>query len=116
MKEICAPTSSQNREHVLESFGLVTGSIPYDIQAVDKARQHVEKEGGRELLVEACCTAGAFEAITKLVDGTGRQVLSERSSKAKFLVMKLFKNRHTVVGIVAATVAAALATILAMER
>ncbi len=115
MKEICAPTS-QNREHALESFGLVTGSIPYDAQAVDTARQNVEMEGGRELLVEACCTAGAFEAITKLVDGTGRQVLSERSSKAKFLIMKVFKNRHTVVGIAAATVAAALAAICILKR
>lgn len=114
MKEMCAPIS-QHRDHVLETFGLVTGSIPFDVQAVGKAREKVEKEGGRELLVEACAVAGAFEAITRLVDGTGRQLPLQRESRTKLLIMKVFKNRHTA-GMAAAAVAVAFGVVSVMKR
>lgn len=106
MKGICPPTS-QHRDHVLETFGSLVSTIPFDSNRVDEARDGVVKEGGKELLVETCAVAGAFEAITKLVDGSGRQFASKLEIRAKTFVMKTFKHRYAIAFFVA-TIAVAV--------
>lgn len=95
MKVICPPTS-QAREQALELFASICSSIPFDDGQLSEARANVVKEGGKELLVEASAVVGAFEAITKLVDATGRQLMSKPKTRIKVLVMKTLKNRNVI--------------------
>lgn len=115
MKGICPPTS-RHRELALESFASLVSSIPFDTDQAGKARDDVVKVGGKELLVEACAVAGAFEAITKLVDATGCQLMSRQKTKINIFIMKTFKNRNTIGAVATAIAVAAVAVSMSTMR
>jgi hypothetical protein len=47
-------------------------TLPFNVEVVRKSLKVVEHIGGMELVAEACNTAAAFEAITRVVDATNR--------------------------------------------
>ncbi len=61
-----APNLDQ-RQDALRAFALQVATLPFDIQKVRDALDVVELAGGKELALEACMTASAFEAITRAV-------------------------------------------------
>ena len=62
-------------------LGSTIAALPFDAKTVERAREKVKEVGGIELVVEACIIARAFEygSLTKLVDGTGRELPPKRS-------------------------------------
>ena len=46
---------------------------PLDMEKVELAREELLKDGGENLMVEACSIVGAFALMTSVVDATGRR-------------------------------------------
>lgn len=103
------------REGALAELASAIAALPLDLGRLEQARGEVERVGGRELLAEACAVAGAFEAITKLVDATGREVPSIGFQRFKGVVMTLMKHR-TAIGWTGASLVAACATQMFLFR
>ena len=105
-----SPLEVQRREDALAALGTAVGSIPFDARAMKDARDMVEKVGGMELVVESCMTAAAFEAITKVVDATGRTLPSKLSNRISFMIIRCVQLRWTVAAGMVVVVAAAMAS------
>lgn len=96
MKNIASSVSDQ-REIVLERLGTAVASVPFRVDKVLAAMEEVKAVGGVELCIEAAATCGAFEAITKVVDATGRKTASREMERLKATVMTISKHRTVVV-------------------
>jgi len=100
-----------SREEALVELGAAVASRPWNAGRVEAAAKRVKEEGGAELLVEAAAVAGAFEAITKVVDATGRKEPSGGMQRAQRVVMTVMKHRAQIACLAgAALVAAAIAS------
>jgi len=118
MKDLSVPPFSSSslennrddREAILTALSTAAGSIPFYPKAMKVACDNVKELGGMELVVEACATIGAFEAITKLVDATGKTLHSKREDKVHFAVVRCIQQRYAIGAALAAIVAAAVAS------
>jgi hypothetical protein len=73
MKEVASSTDHVKRENALSELGTAMAFMPWNIdRVVMTAMEEVRVVEGMELCVEAAAVAGAFEAITKIVDATGQ--------------------------------------------
>jgi len=87
-------------------LGCAIAALPFDAKTVERAREKVKEVGGMELVVEACIIAGAFESITKLVDGTGRELPPKWIMGVSTVMMRMMKH-SVAIGLVGVSVAAA---------
>ena len=74
-------------------LGAAVASRPWHAGRVQAAARAVEDAGGAGLLVEAAAAAGAFEAITKVVDATDKKETSGGLRRAQRVVMTVLKHR-----------------------
>lgn len=87
-------------------LGSAIAALPFEVKTVERAREKVKEVGGMELVVEACIIAGAFESITKLVDGTGCGLPPKWIIGVNIGMMRMMKHR-VAIGLVGVSVAAA---------
>lgn len=109
------PVGGASRLGALAELGAAVASRPWSDGRVRAAAGAVEKAGGAGLLVEAAAAAGAFEAITKVVDATARKEPSGAAQRAQRLVMTALKHRVRIAclagaALVAITVGVAIRT------
>ena len=109
------PAGGASRLGALAELGAAVASRPWDAGRVRAAARAVEETGGAGLLVEAAAAAGAFEAITKVVDATARKEPSGGMQRAQRVVMTVLKHRVRIAcvagaALVAVTVGAATRT------
>ena len=64
---------SDERKGALQAFSVAIATLPFNIETVRCALEDLKRVGGENLVVEACCTAAAFEAMTRIVDSSIRK-------------------------------------------
>ena len=75
------------RNEVLTRLADAVSDRPMNTNVIKEAALEVEAKLGREVLVEAACICGAFEAFTKIADATGKDAQSAGMLKAIEVVM-----------------------------
>lgn len=79
------------RDEVLTNLAQAVATRPLDQLALRQTAQVVEKQLGREALVEAAAVSGAFEAFTKVADSTGKESLPPSALRAVGFVLRTTK-------------------------
>ena len=64
---------SDERKGALQAFSVAIAILPFNVEKVRCALEDLKRIGGENLAVEACCTAAAFEAMTRVVDSSIRK-------------------------------------------
>ena len=78
---------------MLVALGAAVASRPFDLRRVHAAMERVKAVGGTELSIEAAAATGAFEAMTKAVDGTVRKPPNQDTMRVARVVMTMLKHR-----------------------
>lgn len=74
-------TATERRQEAMAALGQEVAARPWNIEQIKVACQGIRAVAKDDatadgLVLEACLTAAAFEAVTKVVDGTMRKRLS----------------------------------------
>jgi hypothetical protein len=96
MRDVASSGGLLWREGALSELGAAIASRPIDVGRLRDAIARVIEVGGLELAVEAAAVAGAFEAVTKIVDATGRKAFSRGLLRFLGSVMMLVKHRASI--------------------
>lgn len=91
LADVSDSKDSSERRDSLSEFGVAMATLPFNAENVRSKLDEVRRVGGEELVVEACCTAAAFEGMTRVVDATIR-FKDKKSTMVMKIVVRLINN------------------------